>query len=201
MSGKTCRTYKVLVLVSACVVSMVSNAFCNGTVTGQVVTDLDKNKEDAVVYLKGVKASPVPRKVLIEQHHMTFIPKVTTIPVGSTVEFTNHDKIYHNVFSKSAAKTFNIGTYAAGKPKDVVFDKPGVVDILCNVHPEMAAFVVVTENNAATVSDKSGAFTITDVPAGTYEVGVWHGKLKQEGSVTVTVADGAVSRINVKLGN
>ena len=193
--------YKVLVLVSACVVFMVPKAFCNGTVTGQVVTDLEKNKEYVVVYLKGVKGSPVTRKVIIEQHHMTFIPKVTTIPVGSTVEFTNRDKIYHNVFSKSEAKTFNIGTYAAGKPKDVVFDKPGVVDILCNVHPEMAAFVVVTENNAAAVSDKSGAFTITNVPAGTYEVGTWHGKLKQDGAVTVTVADGAVSHIDVKLGD
>jgi plastocyanin len=180
---------------------MASEAFCNGTVTGSIVTDLDKNKEDAVVYLKGVKGAVVPQKVTIEQHHLTFIPKVTTIPAGSTVEFTNHDKIYHNVFSVSEAKKFNLDTYDPGKPKQVTFDKPGVVSLLCNVHPEMSAWVVVTDNSYAAVSDKAGNFIITDVPAGTYEITSWSEKLKPQGVTTVTVSDGNTARVDIKLGD
>ncbi|NTW52351.1 MAG: hypothetical protein HGB22_07170 [Chlorobiaceae bacterium] len=137
----------------------------------------------------------------MEQHHMTFIPRVTVIPVGSTVEFTNHDKMYHNVFSVSEAKKFNLDTYDSGKPKHVTFDKPGVVALLCNVHPEMAAWIVVTDNKYASVSDKLGNFTISDVPAGTYEIGVWTERLKLQAVTKVIVANSKTSKIDVKLGD
>jgi plastocyanin len=180
---------------------MAAEAFCNGSVTGTIVSDIEKNKEDAVVYLKGVNGAVVPQKVTIEQHHLTFIPKVTTIPAGSTVEFTNHDKIYHNVFSVSESKKFNLDTYDHGKPKHVTFDKPGVVSLLCNVHPEMSAWVVVTENKYAAVTDKAGNFIIADVPAGTYEISAWSEKLKPQGITMVTISDGNTAHADIKLGD
>jgi plastocyanin len=178
-----------------------SEAFCNGSVTGNIVTDIERNKENAVVYLKGVNGPVVPQKATVEQHHLTFIPKVTVIPVGSTVVFTNHDKIYHNVFSVSEAKKFSLDTYDPGKAKQVTFDKPGAVSLLCNVHPEMSAWVVVTENKFAAVTDKAGNFAIADVPAGTYEISAWSEKLKPQSLTIVTVLDGKAAHAEIKLGD
>ncbi|HWR01954.1 MAG TPA: carboxypeptidase regulatory-like domain-containing protein [Chlorobaculum sp.] len=180
---------------------MASNAFCNGSITGTIASDIEKNKENTVVYLKGVKGTVVPQHATVEQHHLTFIPKVTTIPVGSTVEFTNHDKIYHNVFSVSETKKFNVDTYDGGKGAFVTFDKPGAVALLCRVHPEMSAWIVVTDNKYADVTDKVGNFTIADVPPGTYEICVWAEKAKAQGVTMVTVANGKTSHIDIKLGD
>ncbi|NTU57578.1 MAG: hypothetical protein HGB00_01445 [Chlorobiaceae bacterium] len=180
---------------------MASKAYSNGAITGTIGTDIEKNKENAVVYLKGVSGPASPKTVTIEQHHLKFIPKVTTIPVGSTVVFTNHDKIYHNVFSVSEAKKFNLHTYDPGKAKQVTFERQGVVNLLCNVHPEMSAWVVVTENRYAAVTDKGGNFTISDVPPGTYEIAVWSEKLKPQESSKVTVTDGNSTKMDIKLGD
>ena len=178
-----------------------SEAFCGGTLTGSIVTDLQKNKEDVVVYLKGTIGPVTTRKATVEQHHLMFIPKVTTVPAGSTVVFTNHDKIYHNVFSRSEAKSFNLDTYDPGKPKQVVFDKPGAVNLLCNVHPEMSAWVVVTDNKYSAVTGKDGLFTITDIPAGTYRIGVWSEKSRPLEEAAVTVTEGKTSYVDITLGD
>lgn len=180
---------------------MASEGFCNGVITGNIISDLQKNKENVAVYLKGGKEQPIPRQVIVEQHHMTFIPRVTVIPTGSTVVFTNNDKIYHNVFSVSEPKKFNIDTNDSGEPKSVTFNKSGVVTLLCNVHHEMLAYVVITDSNHSSVSDAEGAFTISDVPAGTYEVATWSDSAKPVGVTTVTVTDGKTSHVDVKLGN
>jgi plastocyanin len=178
-----------------------SEAFCGGTITGSIVSDIQKNKADNVVYLQDVKGPVVPKKVTVEQHHLMFIPKVTTIPVGSTVVFTNHDKLYHNVFSVSEARKFNLDTFEHGKPKQVTFNKPGVVSVLCNVHSEMSAWIIVTANQYAAVSEGDGSFTISGVPAGTYKLSVWSEKHKPQGISTVSVEDGKTSHIDIKLGD
>ncbi|NTU93169.1 MAG: hypothetical protein HGB29_08395 [Chlorobiaceae bacterium] len=179
-----------------------SEAFCGGTIDGSVVSDLPKNKEGVVVYLKGViGGTAAPRTTVVEQHHLVFIPHVTTIPVGSTVVFTNHDKIHHNVFSQSEAKKFNFDFYDTKKTKRVTFDKPGVINLLCNVHPEMSAWIVVTENRFAAVTGKEGDFVISDVPAGTYEMVAWSEHLKPQGVKTVTVENGRTVKVAVKLGD
>ena len=200
MLKRTTTFFKSALLITGFAL-MASKAFCNGSITGTIISDIAKNKEDAVVYLKGATGPVVPQKVTVEQHHLTFIPKVTTIPVGSSVEFTNHDKIYHNVFSVSETKKFNVDTPASGKTASVTFDKPGVVALLCRVHPEMTAWIVVTDNKYADVTDKVGNFTITDVPPGTYEIGVWAEKAKAQGVTTVTVTDGNAAHIDIKLGD
>ena len=175
-----------------------SNAFCGGTITGTVDASIPKYKADAVVYLLGVKGPVTPQHASVDQKSLVFVPHVTAVPVGSTVDFKNNDKVNHNIFSASAAKKFNLGTYNPGMSKPVTFDKPGVVNLLCNVHSEMSAYVVVTENQYAAVSEHDGKFTINNVPAGTYKITAWSEKLKaQEG--TVTVADGKTATVTVKL--
>jgi plastocyanin len=180
---------------------LATEAFCGGTISGSIHTDIAKNKEDVVVYLKGAFGPAAPRTVVVEQHHMTFIPRVTAIPVGSTVVFTNHDKIHHNVFSVSEAKKFNIDSYDPGLPKRVTFEKSGTVNLLCNVHPEMSAWVVITDNKYAAVSDKDGEFSIHNVPAGTYVIKAWSERLKPEGLTKVTVSDGKTSHVDITLGD
>ncbi|NTV99476.1 MAG: hypothetical protein HGA70_09975 [Chlorobiaceae bacterium] len=180
---------------------MAPNAFCTGTVAGTIGSDLAKTRGNVVIYLKGVKGPVVTKNVGIDQHHMMFNPRVTTIPVGSTVEFSNHDKIYHNVFSVSDVKKFSLDTYDPGYSKKITFETPGAVNLLCHVHSEMSGWVIVTENQYAAVSDEDGRFTIQGVPAGTYEVGVWSETEKPQGKTMVSITNGHTSQIVVTLGN
>ena len=177
---------------------MTSNAFCSGNITGKIDTSILKYKGDAVVYLLGVKGVIKPQQKSIDQANLTFVPKVTTIPVGSTVLFTNTDKIYHNINSRSLARQLNVDMQDQ-QPKSVIFDKPGEVHLLCSVHPEMAAWVVVTKNQYAAVTEHDGKFTIPNVPAGTYEIAAWSEHLKQNIKQTVTVADGKTASVDIKM--
>ncbi|NTW56261.1 MAG: hypothetical protein HGB20_04360 [Chlorobiaceae bacterium] len=178
-----------------------SKAFSSGTVSGTVNADIEKTKENVVVYLKGIKGPVVTKQIDIDQHHMMFNPRVSAIPVGSTVVFSNHDKIYHNVFSVSDAKKFSLDTYDPGYSKKVTFDKTGAVNLLCHVHAEMSGWVIITENQYTAVSDEDGRFSIQGVPAGTYEVGIWSETQRPQGPVTVTVRDGQTSQMDIKLGH
>ena len=177
---------------------MASNAFCAGTITGTIDASNPKYKADAVVYLLGVKGPVTPQHVSIDQKSLAFVPKVTAIPVGSTVDFKNNDKVNHNIFSASATKKFNLGTYNPGMSKPVTFEKTGVVNLLCNVHSEMSGWVVITENQYAAVTEHDGKFTINNVPAGTYKITAWSEKLKAQ-ETSVTVADGKTANVVVKL--
>jgi plastocyanin len=176
-----------------------SNAFCAGTVTGTVDTAIAKYKKDTVVYLKGVKGPIVPKKGVVDQKNLVFVPHVLAVPTGSSVEFKNNDKVNHNIFSADVCKKFNLGTYNPGMSKTVVFDKPCVVNLLCNVHSEMSGYVVVVDSDYSAVTDATGKFTITGVPAGTYEVAAWNEKLKSAAKTMVTVADGGTATASVKL--
>jgi len=186
-------------LLMTCFGFISSNAFCGGTVTGSVDASVAKYKKDAVVYLKGVKGPAPPQKGEVDQKSLVFIPHVLAVPVGSTVEFKNSDKVNHNIFSADACKKFNLGTYNPGMTKSVVFDKACVVNLLCNVHSEMSGYVVVTENPYFSVTGADGKFTIKNVPAGTYEITAWSEKLKPQGKTMVTVAEGGTATATVKL--
>jgi len=178
-----------------------SNAYCNGTIAGTIETDLAKYKGDTVVYLEGVNEQVTPQHKSIDQLNLTFVPKVITIPVGSTVDFTNNDKIYHNITSTSESNKFSLDTYDPGVTRPVTFNKPGVVHFLCKVHPEMSGWVVVTENQYAAVTEHDGKFTIPNVPVGTYQIETWNEKLKLKGKTTVTVAEGKTVPVVIKLSD
>ena len=125
-------------------------------------------------------------KVIIQKDG-TFRPHVLPVLVGTTVEWPNNDDIYHNVFSMSEPKPFDLGIYKSKETKRVTFDKPGRVDVFCSIHTKMNCIVLVLENPLFAVTDKNGNFTITNVPAGTYPLKAWHERLPgQVKNITVT---------------
>jgi plastocyanin len=130
-----------------------------------------------VVYLEGAgpaaedSAMPVPQ---VQQLDRRFMPDLVVVPVGSTVSFPNMDPIFHNIYSLSKAKSFDLGSYDKGETRKVVFPKPGIVDVYCHLHPNMAATIIVTPNRWYAHPDRTGRFRIANIPAGQYTVVAWH---------------------------
>jgi plastocyanin len=147
---------------------------------------LAKERARVVIYLEGPKvagmgvadagaAGAAPAAPLqVEQLNRRFLPDMVVIPAGSTVTFPNMDPIFHNIFSLSKAKSFDLGNYDKGETRSVVFSKPGIVEVYCHLHPNMAATVVVTPNRWYARVDRSGQYQIPDVPPGQYTVVAWH---------------------------
>jgi plastocyanin len=139
---------------------------------------------------------------LIDQKGLLFNPHVLVVPVGASVEFLNSDKVAHNVFwiaiNSNKKLGHNLGTWPQGEKRSFTFDTPGVVPLLCNVHPEMSAYVVVAPTSHYATTDASGAYEIRDIPDGAHNVTVWHEGMKQQSrQVTVsgaTAADFSLSK-------
>jgi plastocyanin len=131
-----------------------------------------------VIYLEGaVAADKNPGAVAtqqIEQLDRRFSPDLVVVPVGSTVTFPNMDPIFHNIYSLSKPKSFDLGSYDKGETRKVAFPKPGIVEIYCHLHPNMAATVVVTPNRWYARPDRNGQYRIPDVPPGQYTLVAWH---------------------------
>jgi plastocyanin len=130
--------------------------------------------QHAVVWLaaSGAPASP-PQKVVLDQRNLAFVPHVLAVRVGTTVEFPNNDKVFHNVFSFRDGKKFDLGMYPKGTSRPIKFDTPGLARLFCNIHPNMAAYVLAVESPYFAVSKEDGTFTIQGVPAGTYTYHAW----------------------------
>lgn len=146
----------------------------------------------SVVYL-----DPAPRAAFdardeprgrIDQRNERFVPHVLAIVAGTTVDFPNNDLTYHNVFSLSRAKTFDLGRYAVGRSKAIRFDRPGIVRVFCEIHSHMSAFILVFAHRYFAVTDADGAYRIDNVPPGDYNVFVWNESAPLE-SRRVTVPD------------
>jgi plastocyanin len=171
-----------------------------GAVKGTVTTSDHAPVADAVVMIDGPSLSS-PASALhavMEQRHETFAPHVLAVPVGATVDFPNHDPELHNVVSASPTKKFDLGMYDQGETKSVTFDTAGVVRVACNVHPKMEAFIVVHANPYVAVTDRQGSYTITGVPAGSYQLRVWHERLAER-QIPVVVRDEQVQPVDVQL--
>jgi plastocyanin len=120
------------------------------------------------------------------QKDKRFVPTVLAVQVGDTVSFPNMDPFFHNVFSYSKVKRFDLGRYDEGESADVVFDKPGVAQVYCEIHSSMRAYIHVFDTPYFTVSDEQGRFKVDSVPAGTYHMRVWQEGLPDlERDVTV----------------
>jgi plastocyanin len=151
------------------------------------------------VYLENVPGAPPASKAsAIRQKDLTFLPGVLVVTVGSTVDFPNDDKVFHNVFSVSSAARFDLGLYKSGTKKTVTFKKPGVVDVYCNIHPQMAARIKVLDTAYYAVTGSNGAFRIMNVPPGTYPVVAWQA-YGQEHRGEVTVTPGGVATLAISL--
>jgi plastocyanin len=128
-----------------------------------------------VVYLEGaIEAPPASSRVVMDQRNLQFLPKVLPVVRGTTVEFTNSDDIQHNVFSPSdVAGKFDLGAYGPGAVRTVTFSQPGEVLVLCNIHMEMEARILVLRDPYFGVAGDDGSFRIAAVPAGHYTAKIW----------------------------
>jgi plastocyanin len=144
-----------------------------GVVRGRVA--IPEGEPIAYAYVENVFAPPVRGKtVVIDQRNKTFVPGWAVIRRGTTIEFPNHDNIYHNVFSHSAGNSFDLGLYNSGAPaKSHAFRTAGAADIYCNIHPNMAASVLVVPNDLFAKVQPDGSFAINDVPSGQRKIVAW----------------------------
>jgi plastocyanin len=139
------------------------------------------------------KKTPPPRRAELRQQGQAFVPRVLAVLVGTAVDFPNDDPFYHNVFSYSSAKRFDLGRYGKGKSRSVVFERPGLVKVFCDIHSDMAAYIVVLDTPLFAVPTTTGEFVIANVPPGEYVATAWHPDCGPwSGSVSIP-ADGAAT--------
>jgi plastocyanin len=170
------------------------------TVAGRPTTEAVVSVEGiAPEVIKARVAAPKSKKAVMNQREMKFVPRVLPVLVGTTVDFPNNDTTWHNVFSKSEAKDFDLGLYPPGNTRSTTLDKPGEVRVLCNVHPVMEGFIVVKEHPYFSGTDQRGNYRINNVPLGKYRVQVWHPQLGTRESAVQLGRDGQVLEINFDL--
>lgn len=167
---------------TAVLILTLAGAAVAGTIEGKV-----SSGANTVVYVDTIqgKTFPAPAKtVLMDQKGLMFQPHVLAIQVGTTVDFQNSDTVQHNVFWPSISGNkklgHNLGTWPKGEKRPFKFDNPGVISLLCNVHPEMAGYIVVSPTPYFAEADASGNYKIDNVPDGKYNVVAWHEGMKQQ---------------------
>ena len=161
-----------------------------GDLTGVVLVN-GRPEKNVVVWLVGVVSrSPAPTaRLVLDQRQLQFKPHVLAVSVGSQVEMPNSDRVFHNVFSFHDGKRFDLGLYPVGTAKTVTFDRPGLSRIFCNIHPNMAAYVLAVDSAYYAVSDSQGQFVMAGVPNGTYTYRAWRpGGQTTTGTVAVESA-------------
>ena len=145
---------------------------------------------DAVIWLDAPSAPrPRERRFVVHQRNMEFVPRVLAAPVGATVELPNNDRVFHNVFSFTNGKPFDLGLYPTGASKRITLDRAAVNRLYCNIHPHMAAYIVAVDTPYYATTDRAGRFTIPEVPAGRYTYRAWRSGADAL-NATVVVGDG-----------
>jgi plastocyanin len=189
---------RLLALAPLCLYVLSPTASTASNIEGQVVVSSARDNGNAIVYIDkiaGKRFTPPSAPIPLDQVNLTFTPHVLPVIVGATVAFPNSDEIRHNVFSPGPPR-FDLGTYPQKTTKYYLFDKPGVWTLLCNVHAEMSAYVVVVETPYFARTEKDGRFVLKDVPPGKYTLKVWHEKAKPA-TVVVDVAESPTLNVPV----
>ena len=184
----------IISVITVAVISVTSRSVLadGGKITGTVAAKPSKFLKDTIVFVKQVPGTKlVTKTVEIDQKGMEFVPHIVLIATGDTVKFNNHDKVDHNVMSPEGG--YDLGTWGGGQSKNHVFKTEGVFGQVCKLHPEMLAYAFVGQNRFATIVDDHGAFTITGVPPGSYELVIWNPKLKAAAQKVTIVADQAAT--------
>jgi len=164
-----------------------------GTPPPREIPDLRR----AVVFLETAPAAALearePVRARMDQRNETFLPHVLTIDAGTLVDFPNNDKTYHNVFSLSRTRKFDLGRYAAGKSKSIRFERPGIARIFCDIHSHMSAFIMVFSHPYYSKAEADGRYRIDNIPPGTYTVAVWHeGETRETKTIAIPPQGGDV---------
>lgn len=142
-------------------------------------------------------ARPAENPVM-DQRNERFVPRALAVRTGSTVDFLNSDSFYHNVFSLSAPRKFDLGRYRKGVSRSVTFSKPGLVKLFCDIHPNMIGYILVTDSAWFGSMSPGGKYVIENVPAGAYRVTIWHERLKEPVELTtVDVTGGDALELNL----
>ena len=178
------------------ILAVLTAGLCTATWAGDIEGKVTGMKGQSVVYVDTIagKTFPAPKEhPVMDQKGLVFVPHIIVVQQGTTVEFLNSDNVQHNVFwtavagDKKAGK--NLGTWPKGDKRPFTFDKVGAVQLLCNVHPEMEGYIIVSPTPYFAETDDSGNYKIKDVPDGSYTVIAWHEGAKNQ-SKPVTVAGG-----------
>jgi plastocyanin len=160
------------------------------------------DRRRVVVYLEAAPRQAFselqPGRARMDQRGQQFVPHVLAVTAGTTVEFPNNDKTFHNVFSLSRVRTFDLGRFAPGRTGSVRFNRPGIVPIFCDIHAHMSSYVLVFGHPFFAVSDENGRYSIEDVPAGDYSLAVWS-ELGGTPPRRVSVRDGAIAEANFQI--
>jgi plastocyanin len=141
--------------------------------------DVDERR-NIIVYIEQVPSGTTePTKgAILRQHDERFLPHVLPVVRGTTVAFPNDDPLFHNVFSLSRAKSFDLGRYPRGTARSVTFDRAGIVQVFCHIHSDMSAVALVLDNPYFAVPDVEGRYTIPRLPPGDYTVVAWHERIR-----------------------
>ena len=155
------------------------------TPSSQPAPDLGDEYANVVVYLErdaagALARGPVrqPERPVMTQRDERFIPHVLPILQGTTVEFPNEDDIFHNVFSLSGPRRFDLPKYPAGASRSVTFPREGIVNVFCHIHADMSAVIVVRDNPFFVTPSPEGRFALSDIPPGEYTLVAWHERIK-----------------------
>lgn len=161
---------------------------------------------DAVVIAEPATPAPRPRaplKASMDQRDLMFVPDILVIRTGTAVDFPNSDQVRHQVYSFSAAKTFQLSLYAGSTHPAVVFDKPGLVSLGCNIHDSMIGYIYVTDSPWFGRTDRQGIIVLRDLPAGEYTLQLWHSRINDEAAQLqqhITIAAGSATAASFHLG-
>jgi plastocyanin len=170
-----------------------------GTVKVTEPNGQSANPADVIVYVVGFTEPASDKLTTIAQKGRKFVPDLVAITVGERIEFPNFDPFLHNVFSQSTPRKFDLGSFTRGETKEKDFPVPGVVDVYCNIHPEMAATILVLPNRRHTVAASDGKFTLEGVPPGDWTVFAYTRRATKPTSARVSVKAGADATVDLEI--
>jgi plastocyanin len=191
--SRTIQLIGCIVIVGAC-------SCIAGGVKGKVKTS-EGGLGDAVVYIEKIEGktfSSREKPSVVDQLNLVFVPHVLPVLAGTTIVFPNSDSTRHSVFSPSKVKKFDLGTYLPNSTKTILCEKPGVISLLCHIHPEMSAFIIVVETPYFAVTSETGQYRIPNIPAGRYRLAVWH-EWAESQTQEINVPEGGDVTINFLL--
>jgi plastocyanin len=162
------------------------------------------DRSRAVVYLDSAPRRAFdelrPGRARLDQRGEQFVPRVLAITVGTVVDFPNNDVTFHNVFSLSRVRSFDLGRYPPGRTGSVRFDRPGIVPVFCDIHSHMSAYIFVFSHPFFAITDGAGRYRIDGIPPGSYTVRVWS-ELGDVSPRRVTLAGSGSTELNVQVGS